>query len=188
MPPWPIAFHLLSQKLKLGKNWWSNVVIISILIVLFYLLPWANIFLVITILKKWQKMDCFGWLRKDTLVEFVFVSLQPLSTIPFIIPNALKEIAGTVLLLLISTCVRLKNKCGSDRKHPALQALTMNVLIATIRLCPNAKIIFFGKKHNQYALTVFLERLQNEGLADRFPEEFWQGSNSLFSNCCCLTH
>ena len=44
----------------------------------------------------------------DTLVKFVFVSFHPLSTVPFIIQKTFKEIAGTVLLLLISTCVRLQ--------------------------------------------------------------------------------
>ena len=38
------------------------------------------------------------------------------------------------------------NKCGGDHNHPKLQALTENVLIETIRLCPNAKIVFFGEK------------------------------------------
>ena len=80
------------------------------------------------------------------------------------------------------------NKCGGDHNHEALQALTENVLIATIRLCPKAKIVFFGKKPNHYAVNGFLQRLQKEGLADRFPEEFRQGSDSFFSNCRYLTH
>ena len=62
------------------------------------------------------------------------------------------------------------NKSGGDHNHEALQALTENVLIATIRLCPNAEIVFFGKKPNQYAANAFLQRLEKEGLADRFPD------------------
>ena len=65
------------------------------------------------------------------------------------------------------------NKCGGDHNHPKLQAPTENVSNETIRLCPNAKIVFFGKKPNRYAVSGFLQRLENEGLADRFPEEFW---------------
>ena len=80
------------------------------------------------------------------------------------------------------------NKCGGDHNHPKLQALTENVPIETIRLCHNAKIVFFGEKPNQYAVNGFLQRLENEGLADEFPEEFRQGSNSFFSNCRYLTH
>ena len=80
-----------------------------------------------------------------------------------------KEIAGTVLLLLISTCVRLQTR---DHNHEALQVLTENVLIKVLKLCRNAKIVFFGKKPNQYAANAFLQRLEKEGLVDRFPEEF----------------
>ena len=64
------------------------------------------------------------------------------------------------------------NKCAGDHNHEALQVLTENVLIATIRLCHNAKIVFSGKKPNQYAANAFLQRLEKEGLVDRFPEEF----------------
>ena len=71
-------------------------------------LLFAHIFFVITILMKWQKMDCFGWHGMDILVKFVFVSLCPLSTVPLIISKIFKEIAGTVLLLPISTCVWLQ--------------------------------------------------------------------------------
>ena len=50
----------------------------------------------------------------------------------------------------INMC-RAPNNSGGDHNHEALQALTEDVLIETIRLCPNANIFFFGKKPNQYA-------------------------------------
>ena len=76
------------------------------------------------------------------------------------------------------------NKCGGDHNHPKLQALTEDVLIETIKLCPKAKIFFFEKKPNQgkniflwkkaqpIRCDCFLASLEKEGLADRFPEEF----------------
>ena len=121
---------------------------------------------------KMTEEDGLLWLTKmDILVKFVFFFLHPLSTVPFIILKTFKEIAGTVFLLPISTCVRLNpNKCGGDLNHPKLQALTEDVLIETIKLCPKAKIFFFGKKPNQYAVPAFLQRLEKEGFADRFSE------------------
>ena len=80
------------------------------------------------------------------------------------------------------------NNCGGDHNHPALQALTEDVLIETIRLCPNANIYFFGKKPNQYAKKKFLTRLQKEGLANQFPEAFRMGSNSFASSFAYLPH
>ena len=64
------------------------------------------------------------------------------------------------------------NKYSGDYNHQKLQlqALTEDVLIETIKLCPKAKIFFFGKKPNQYAVPAFLQRLEKEGFADRFSE------------------
>ena len=161
MLPRPIAFHLLSLKLNSGKNWWSIVVIMTILIVLFYLLPWAvlcrtskllfaNIFLVITILMKWQKMDWFGWLGIDTLVKFVFVSLLLLlSMVSFIIQKTFKiqgKSQNSLAFTNINMCPAPKDCSGDHNNHPALQALTMDVLIATIRLCPKMQKLFSLEK------------------------------------------
>ena len=71
------------------------------------------------------------------------------------------------------------NKCGGDHNHPALQALTTDALVEVLKHCPNAQIVFWGKKPNKYAKRHFLERLQKEGLANQFPEEFRMGSNSF---------
>ena len=101
---------------------------------------------------------------------------------------------GTVLLRLqisISTCMcPAPNKYSGDHNHEALQELTTDVLVGVLKHCPNAKIFFFGKKPNQCQcpLTVFLEQLPEERLADRFPEEFREGSNSFFSSFGYLPH
>ena len=87
----------------------------------------------------------------------------------------------------INMC-RAPNNSGGDHNHEALQALTEDVLIETIRLCPNANICFLGKKPNQYAKEKFLARLQKEGLANQFPEAFRMGSNSFFSRFGYLPH
>ena len=59
------------------------------------------------------------------------------------------------------------NKCGGDHNHPKLQALTADVLIKTIRLCRNAKIVFLGKKPNQFAAASFLLATTKEGRISR---------------------
>ena len=163
-----IAFHLLFRKLKLGKNWLSIVVYISILIVLFYLLPWtvlcrtskllfAHIFLVITILMKWQKMDCFGWHGMDTVVKFVFVSLCPLSTVPLIILSKIfKKITGTVLILLpILTCVRLRKSMVVITTIKSYKHSRRMYWSTQLNCVPMQKYFSLEKKSNQYAVTAF---------------------------------
>ena len=96
---------------------------------------------------------------------------------------------GTVLRLQIDiNMCPAPNKCSGDHNHEALQELTTDVLVEVLKHCPNAKIFFFGKKPNQYPLTVFLKQLPEERLADRFPEEFREGSNSFFSSFGYLSH
>ena len=98
-------------------------------------LLFANIFLVITILMiKWQKIDYFSWLVMNSLVKFVFVSLYPLSTVPFILLKTFKEmIVGTVLRLPILTCMSpAPNDWDSDHNHQALQVLIEDVLVEVL--------------------------------------------------------
>ena len=87
----------------------------------------------------------------------------------------------------INMCPAPSN-CGCDHNHPALQALTTDVLVEVLKHCPNAQIVFLGKKPNQYAKEKFLARLQKEGLANQLPEEFRMGSDSFFSKFGYLPH
>jgi hypothetical protein len=108
------------------------------------------------------------WLTKDGyLGEICFCFLT--STINCTIYHT-KDIQGNYRDSIAFTDINMcsaPNKCGGDHNHPKLQALTADVLIKTIRLCRNQKIVFLGKKPNQFAAASFLLATTKEGRISR---------------------
>ena len=162
MPPWPILFHLLSQKLKLGKNSQSIVIKTPILIVPFYwpaTLSKSLTDILVIICKHFPGDNHFDEMREKGLLwltrngylvgeiclpSFPYIHYQPYHS--FITQKTFKKIAGTVLLLPISTCVRLQTSVMVITTIQSYKkALTKDVLVEVLKLCCNAWIVFFEK-------------------------------------------
>ena len=92
-------------------------------------------------------MDCFGCLVIGYLGEICLRFLT--STINRTIYHTEDEdIQGDCRDSIAFTDINMcpaPNKCGGDHNHEALQALTEDVLVEILKLCCNARIVFFGK-------------------------------------------